>query len=437
MQIALLYERRWLWVRLPLLLLATLVIALIWQVLYPIAPAHLRMSTGAAQGVYAAYGDQYVQKFAEYGVTVELQGSAGSVENLERLAAGTTDLALVQGGSRLPLLPNNAPRHIGVQTLANIDTEPVWIFTRMRELDSLAQLQSLRVSLGLQGSGSRVVARKLLEVARLQEKDLVLSEVSGMAAASALRNGTLDAAIFVSAAESPVVNAMLSTPGVHLVALKRTAAIGERIPSLEPRLLAQGMLDPSGKHPAQDISMLVSTASLITRESLHPALKRIATAIAIDLHGRGSTFHKPGDFPSLRQLEYPASPEARTTLLRGLPWLDRTFGYWWGQFVWRLLLIVLPVVLAAAWLARLLPAYLHWLLESRVNRWYGELKYIEHDLAQDAISGLDVSKYHGRLARMEAAMAQFATPRDLMQRFYLLHQHIAFVRQQLYRLRGR
>ena len=77
------------------------------------------------------------------------------------------------------------------------------------------------------------------------------------------------------------------------------------------------------------------------------------------------------------------------------------------------------------------------MLESRVNRWYGELKYIEHDLAQDAISGLDVSKYHGRLARMEAAMAQFATPRNLMQRFYVLHQHIAFVRQQLYSLRGR
>ena len=101
------------------------------------------------------------------------------------------------------------------------------------------------------------------------------------------------------------------------------------------------------------------------------------------------------------------------------------------------MLIVTPIGLMAWALARLIPAYFRWVLESRVNRWYGELKYIEHDLTLDSISGIDLSRYHSRLEQMERAMQRFATPQALMERFYLLHQHIGFVRSQVFRLRGR
>ena len=76
-------------------------------------------------------------------------------------------------------------------------------------------------------------------------------------------------------------------------------------------------------------------------------------------------------------------------------------------------------------------------LESRVNRWYGELKFIENDLSQEVISWLDLTRYLSRLNGIDNTLLAFSCPKDLMARCYMLHQHIEFVRQRLYRMRGR
>jgi hypothetical protein len=105
--------------------------------------------------------------------------------------------------------------------------------------------------------------------------------------------------------------------------------------------------------------------------------------------------------------------------------------------VLRLLVICLPVALVALWLARIVPAYLRWLLESRVTRWYGELMYIEHDLSRESLTGLDLSKYLDRLNSIERRMEAFVTPTYLMPRWFMLRKHIDFVRMGLFRRRGR
>ena len=155
------------------------------------------------------------------------------------------------------------------------------------------------------------------------------------------------------------------------------------------------------------------------------------------MHARGGVFHAPGEFPSLKRVEFPASEEARRTLIHGLPWLEARLPFWWAQVVIRLVVICLPVALLALWLARMLPAYLRWVLESRVARWYGELKYIEHDLSREDLSGLDLTHYLERLNSIEQRMVAFVTPPYLMPRWFTLRQHIDFVRMRLLRRRGR
>jgi hypothetical protein len=148
-------------------------------------------------------------------------------------------------------------------------------------------------------------------------------------------------------------------------------------------------------------------------------------------------FHAAGTFPTLKRIEFPASDEARRTLQYGRPWLERQLPFWWSQVVLRLLVICLPVALLAVWIARIVPAYLRWLMESRVARWYGELKYIEDDLARETTTALDVEKYQARLGDIERRMAAFVTPPFLMPRWYTLRQHVDFVRARLHRRRGR
>lgn len=432
-----LYQRKWLWIRLPMVLAAAAMATGLWLFAYPMPPAHLSITTAGADGAYYLHAQRYAEKFAAHGITLDIRTSAGSQENLERLrqTANPSDLALMQGGFGYLGTSLERRDRSRVETLVNVDVEPVWVFTRGREIDSLNQLQGLRVAIGPEGSGTRKVALKLFEQARIEAGDLTLSPLTSTPAVQALRQNAVDVVFLVAAPESFAVQNMLILPGIHLANIRKSAAITERNPYLESRLLAQGTLD--ARIPPRDITLLTTTASLVAREDLHPALKRLAIAVAMDVHAGGGLFHRAGDFPSLRRIDFPTAPQAREILMHGLPWLERVLPFWWAQVVERILLIVLPVVLLALWLMRLVPAYLRWVLESRVNRWYGELKFIENDLGQESLSGLDLTRFLLRLNGIDKAMMAFATPRDLMARCYTLHQHIEFVRQRLYRIRGR
>ena len=101
------------------------------------------------------------------------------------------------------------------------------------------------------------------------------------------------------------------------------------------------------------------------------------------------------------------------------------------------MLLVLPVVLLAVWLMQRIPAYMRWALQSRVNRWYGEMKFIENDLSEQDVTGMDLTRFLSRLNSIDMAVLDFRCPKDPMTRCYTLHQHIELVRQRRYRMRGR
>ncbi|MES2508778.1 MAG: TAXI family TRAP transporter solute-binding subunit [Pseudomonadota bacterium] len=400
-------------------------------------PTRLSITTAATDGAYYRHAMRYAEKFADRGVTLEVQSSAGSQQNQERLRQeqSPSDLAFMQGG--FGYLGGSSERRgrSRIETLANVDVEAVWMFTRARDIESLGQLQGLRFAIGPQGSGSRNVALKLLEQARVATKDISLSPLSGSAAVQAMRQNQLDVVLMVAPPESFAIQNMLSLPGIQLVNLRKAAAITERNPFLESRLLSQGTLDTN--LPPRDITLLTTSASLVARDALHPALKRLALSVAMEVHTGGGLFFRAGDFPSLRRIDFPTSPQARTTLVNGLPLVERLLPFWWAQVAERMLLLVLPVMLVAVWLMRLIPSYIRWMVESRLNRWYGELKYIENDLTDEGLSGLELTRFLQRLNGMDKALLAFACPKELMARCYTLHQHIEFVRQRLYRMRGR
>jgi uncharacterized protein len=433
------YRLRFWVVFLPVCLIAlALFFWLGWSVFTP-APNRITITSGAKDGMYYAHAQRYAQAMREYGLTVDVLESAGSAQNIERLrdTKNPAQIGFVQGGFGQidRAIPSEARTNI--QTVANVDVEPVWIFSRSKDVDSLLQLQGMRVSIGQVGSGSRLVAIKLLEQVRLEPKDLLVSETTGLGAVKALTSGTIDAAIFVASANAPIVAAMLAAPDVHLVTLKRSAALIERIPYLEPRLVAQGMLTANGLQPEQDSVMLTTIASVVVSENLHPALKRLTASVARQVHREAGLFHKAGDFPNLKRIDFPSAPDARSTLLHGLPWIERHFSVTTAQWVWRLSLIGLPLALLCWALCYFVPAFMRWTIESYVNRWYGELKFIEHDLETSKMSGLDFAKHNIQLRAIDSAVSQFDAPPEFMKRLFMLQKHTDFVRQKLISQRGR
>ncbi len=433
------YRRRWMLVYAPSVGVAIAAFVWLGWYVFPTAPNHITITSGATEGMYHQHALRYAEFFTRHGMETKVLTSAGSAQNIERLrdTQHPAQVGFVQGGFGQLERIKRGENRTGIQIVANIDIEPVWIFSRIPSLNSLTQLQGLRVSLGAQGSGSRAMAVQLLAQVRLEPKDVLLSEASGLAAAKALEEGRLDVAIFVAAPKALIVKTMLRVPGVHLVQLKHSAALIERLPYLAPRLIAQGMLDDASAQPARDMMLLTTLASVVVSENLHPAIKRLTTAAAMEIHNETTLLGRAGEFPTLKQADFPTAPEARTTLLHGLPWIEQKLSLNQAQWFWRFLLLALPLLVLAWLVCSVVPAYLRWLLQSHINRWYGELKFIEYDIEQGKPSALEAVRFGKQLQNVETALSKFAPPQDFMQRVYMLRQHIEFVRHKLSARQGR
>ncbi len=433
------YQSRWFLVYAPSISIAMAAFVWLGWHVFPPAPNKITITSGASEGMYDQHAQRYVEFYKRHGVQAEVLTSAGSAQNLERLrdVKHPAQVGFVQGGFGQSERTKADENRTGIQLLANVDIEVVWVFSRIAGLDSLPQLQGLRVSIGAPGSGSQALALQLLAQVRLEPKDLVLSEASGLAAAQALEKNLLDVAIFVAAPKAQIVQAMLRIPGVHLVQLKHTTALTERLPYMRPRLIAQGMLDSATAQPSRDSILLTTMASVVASEKLHPALKRLTTAAAMEIHSEATVLSRTGEFPTLKLADFPSSTEARHTLLHGLPWIEQKMSLNKVQWLMRIMFLALPLALLAWLVCHTVPIYLRWMLQSRINRWYGELKFIEYDLEETNPSGLDVSRFHAQLQDISAAVLNFKAPQDFMQRLYMLRQHIDFVRQKLSDLRGR
>ena len=428
-----LYKHKFLSVYAPICVLTVAAFFTMSLWLMPLPPSKVTITSGPVDGMYYSHAQRYADLLRKHGLEVEVQESAGSGQNLLRLRdpKSPAQIAFLQGGFAAMDNAAAGEKRLRLLTIANVDIEPVWIFSKLKEMDSLQQLQGMRVSMGQTDSGSRLVAMHLLDQARLQPKDLTISGTTGLAAVKALHDGQIDAAIFVAATAAPVVRAMLSTPGIHMVHLKRSAALSERIPYLEPRLIAAGMLDAASKQPEQDTLLLSTIASVVVSEDLHPAIQRLVAAVAMQVHSGAGPFSKAGDFPNLKHVDFPSSTHTRSVMVNGLPWLEQTFSLQLSQWLWRLLFVGAPLIVLA-WLAcHFVPTCIRWMLESHINRWYGELKFIENDLEVSKIAGLDFSRHHTQLRAIEVAASHFSAPQEFFKRLYILRNHIDFVRQKL------
>lgn len=434
-----LYRHRWMLIRLPIVLVAMALGALSWWWFYPMPPAKLTISAGQPDGAYQLHANAYVKAFARRGITLTVVPSEGSATNLQRLQSTppAADLALVQGGFGWSSATGASDAAAKVQTLGRVDIEVLWLFSLDRPVNSLLDLVNQRVATGPEGSGHRVMLQRLLRQFHFAPGQVQLSELSGLAARDALVNREVDAVFMVASPSSPGVLALLSTPGVELASMRRTTAISERNNYLETRLLPA---DALGTHlPGQDTTVLTTSTHLLVRQDLDPALKRVATAVAAEVHGGATPFLLAGEFPSLRFSDFPSAPEARQVLTQGLVRLESLLPFSWAQVMQRLLVIGTPLLVLTLILWRLMPSWARWRLENRVTRWYGELRFIENDLATHAVnlSGMDLSRIHARLNAMEVAIVGEGLPAELAQRCYTLRQHVNFVRQRIREYRGR
>jgi len=413
------------------LLFAGLVIGLAffiaWHFVRPAPPDHFVIATGTESGAYHLFAQRYRDQLATEKIRVELRPTSGSVENLKLLSDDESgvEVALIQGG-----IAHGGEEEPALRSLGALYYEPLWVFYRAdTELNRLTQLSGRRIAAGPEGSGTRKLAVTLLEASGATRQAAQLSPLTGMPAAQALRQGRVDAALFVASPSAPVVQNLLKDPEIRLMNLAHAEAFAQRFSYLSAVTLLRGSVDIAADLPPRNVNMVAVTAHLVAREDFHPALVSVLLQAASRVHSGAGVFHKAGEFPSPRGGDFPVSEDAARYYKSGPPLLQRYLPFWIANLIERLLVLLVPLVAVVIPMMRIMPALYDWQIKRKIFRWYRDLKAVEIEMQNGARP--DAALLLTRLNEIERGVTTTKVPLNYWDYVYTLRSHIDLVRARL------
>ena len=329
------------------------------------------MTTGAIDGASHQFALKYQSYLKANGVELRLLPSSGSVENLARLNSGTP-IGFVQSGlGTLTTDPTSSADTPTLQSLGVVGYEPVWIFTTSNDLalalrKGLGGLRGKKAAAGADGSGTRKVALELLESYGVSPSNTTLGTSGGVNAANELVAKTIDAVMLIGAPQSPAVQLLLQRADVQLVSIDNAEGLTRRLPYLSLVTLKAGSVNPKLDLPARDITLLTTTANLVVRDDLHPALAYLLLEAAKEVHKSATLLNRPGEFPNPRGTDFPLAEEAQRYFKDGRPFLQRYLPYWAANALQRLLLVLVPLLAIAIPVVKIIPQLLSFRQSNRL-----------------------------------------------------------------------
>ena len=403
-------------------------LVLAFDLLNPTPPRTVIMSTGPEGSAYAEFAGQYREYLATNGINLELRGSGGTVENLDRLndPYGDVDIAFITMGS--PGTENS----IHVRSLGAMLFEPLWIFAVDPDIarGRFRLVQGKRLSIGPEGSRSNSSARSLL---RLLEVDLDLPHfltLDPADAVSEIKAGTIDAVFMVTHSITPVVKELLATQNVTLVDFKQASAYAALYPQLKKLTVPAGVGNLANNLPPEDVNLLATTTILAVRDDLHPAIQGLFLDAASKIHAIPDLFHAEGSFPSAQTFRIPLSASASRYYKSGQPFLQRFLPFWLAILVMQILVAAIPLIGIVYPALKLIPSVFSWAMRRRIFRLYGELRRLESLLGKDAKEE-DREKIVEKLDDLDRRVRNLKVPMAYSNLVFALRMHVDVVRARL------
>jgi uncharacterized protein len=390
-------------------------------------PKVVRIATGANNGAYYTFAQEYARLLADDGITLEIVPTAGSVENLQLVKNGEVSLALIQGGSATE---DDRER---LRSLGSLFLEPVWIFTRNQSgIKRFLELKGKRVSIGVEGSGTHLLATQLLAAAGIAETNTRLIREETTHAIDSLSKGKIDAAFFVASPEAPIVRKLFAAPAVELLNFDRAAAYGSWFPFLTPVTLSEGVIDLQKNIPSHDTPLVAASAIVAARRDLNASLIPAVLNAVTRVHQAGGVLEHKRQFPSVDFVDLPLNEDARRYLINGPSFLFRWLPYGTAVLLDRLKILVLPLLALLLPLFKIAPPLYTWRIRSKIYKWYAAVREVESSIQEDKVSS-DPASLINRLSELDRQVASVSVPLSYTAELYHLRLHIRFLQEKLQR----
>ena len=462
----------------PFVLLVGLLLWIAYVAIDPTPPGKVVIAAGLEGSAYHDFAEKYGAVLEKHHIKTEIRTSEGSMQNLHRLDTDKSDadVAFVQSGTT----NDEVAMRRGLVSLGSLFVEPVWIFYREAALPKvkpivpveitpsvavarakavkpsteklppptaitqLGELRGLSLNVGPRGSGGPRLANQLFDANKIDAGDITLSNLEDTPAVMKLLDGSLDAVMFVTAPEAPMVQMLLQTPGIRLFNFDQAEAYSRRFPFLKHVVLPRGIVALEKDLPHEDVHLIAPTATLVAKSDTHPAILELLMQAATEVHGGPGWFRRTGEFPNDQYTEVPVSPVAERYYKSGPPFLQRYLPFWLANLLERMGVILVPILALLIPLSRILPPLYTWRVRSRVYRWYGQLRAVESDLDSGAFDGAQSgagpgttakearrTKQLARLDDIESRVNHLVVPLSYADELYTLKLHIDRVRAKL------
>ena len=410
----------------PLVLITAVVIVAAYLYVRPAPPDTITIVSGPPGSVFQRTAEKYRKILTRNGVKLRILPSEGSLENLKKLndPAVHVDVGFVQGGVSAGISVDK------LVSLGSVFHEPLAVFYRSAvPLDRIYGLNGKRLAIGREGSGAHVLAMILLKANGIEPGGATtLMSLSGEDAAQALMEGNIDAAFLMGdSAAPPIMRKLLRTAGIRLLDIAQADAYVRRFPYLNKLDLPMGVFDFDQNIPPRDLHLIGPMVELVARDNLHPALSDLLIEAAREVHGGASLLQRAGEFPAPLEHEFRISDEAKRFYSSGKGFFYRILPFWLASLTDRTLVFLVPIVVLLIPGLKMVPKFYNWRVRSRIYRVYGKLIALERSiLSQPAPEKLE--EMLNQLDAIETEVNKMKMPLAFADQFYVLRDHIGFVR---------
>ncbi len=413
----------------PLVLITVAVIGATYLFLRPAPPDTITITSGPNGSTFRLTAEKYRKILARNGIKLKILPSEGSLDNLKKLnnPEYKVDVGFVQGGVSAGM---TADKLVSLGSVLNL---PLALFYRGDvPVDRISELTGKRLAVGPEGSGTHTLALNLLKANGIEPGGATtLLNLEGEDAVRALTEAKVDAAFLMGDSAAPLLmRKLLSTPGIRLLDFAQADAYSRRFPYLNKLDIPMGGFDLGKNLPSSDIHLIGPTVELVAREDLHPALSDLLIEAAREVHGGAKLLQRAGEFPTPLVHEFRISDDATRYYSSGKTFLYRSLPFWLASLADRMLVVLVPIFVVLIPGLKVVPALYSWRVRSRIYRWYGRLIALERGMLAQT-SPEERQELLERLDDIEAGVNRMKTPLAYANQFYVLREHIRFVRERL------
>ncbi|MFI8515516.1 TAXI family TRAP transporter solute-binding subunit [Streptomyces sp. NPDC085460] len=271
----------------------------------------ITFSTGVPSGVYERYGVLLKQAMAKElpEVSITLRDSEGSQQNLARVASGEADFTVATADAVAQYIRDRRPGFERLRGCARLYDDYVQLVVRKGSpVQSVADLSGLRVGVGQDGSGVRLIADRVLAAAGLTpSRDVTALPVGIDSVPEMLEKGQLDAFFWSGGLPTQAVQSLSERTPVRLVPMDAALVEALRDVGESTRHYRSATIPADAYAAAQDgqrVETLAVANLMVTTAETDPDLVEGFTRSVIDSRdGIGRQVH-PAQLVDLRTAVY-------------------------------------------------------------------------------------------------------------------------------------